>query len=72
MAKKDFFPLLNNVMLTGFSSLGDVAKAIPIIYPVCYDYPDISFVLPTNMSNVDFGRWKFVSKQSTTFGVLGG
>lgn len=60
MAKNVLFPTLRNVMLTGFSTLGDLAKTIPIIYPVCKDNPDITFVMPTNKSNVSL----FVNKPS--------
>ena len=51
MATNDLHPTLRNVMLTGFSSMGNVAMTIPIIYPVCLANRDISFTLTTRKGN---------------------
>ncbi|MBR5640152.1 MAG: glycosyltransferase family 9 protein [Muribaculaceae bacterium] len=51
MAKNDLNPTLRNVMLTGFSSLGNVAMTIPIVYPVCLANPNVSFTLTTRKGN---------------------
>lgn len=38
-------------MLTGFSSMGNMAMTIPIIYPVCQANPNVSFTLITYKNN---------------------
>ncbi|MBP5689016.1 MAG: glycosyltransferase family 9 protein [Muribaculaceae bacterium] len=58
MAKDVFLPPMRNVMFTGFSSLGNMAMTIPIVYSVCLANPNISFTLPTYKKNVDL----FVNK----------
>ena len=35
------------VLVTRFSALGDVAIAVPVLYPVCTANPDVSFVMLT-------------------------
>ena len=39
--------VLKTVLITHFSALGDVAMAIPIVYPVCVANPKVNFVLAT-------------------------
>ena len=39
--------VIERVLITRFSALGDVAMTIPIVYPVCYANPHVSFVLVT-------------------------
>ena len=39
--------VLKTVLITHFSALGDVAMAIPIVYPVCVANPKVIFVLAT-------------------------
>lgn len=45
--KKDNFKSLMTVLITCFSSLGDVAMCLPIVYPVCRANPKVNFVLAT-------------------------
>ena len=68
MAKDVFLPPMRNVMFTGFSSLGNVAMTIPIVYSVCLANPNISFTLPTYKKNVDL----FVNKPLAIIGMDGG
>lgn len=51
MAQKESTSALRNVMLTGFASMGNMAMAIPIVYPVCQANPNISFTLTTYKKN---------------------
>lgn len=47
MAKNYNKKEVKNVLITCFSSLGDVAMTIPIVYPVCEANPHVSFVFAT-------------------------
>ena len=48
MAKIEQIPVLKNVLITCFSSLGDVAMTIPVVYPLCEANPQVRFVLATD------------------------
>lgn len=54
-------------MLTGFSTMGNVAMTVPIVYPVCEANPNISFTLITRKGNEEL----FVNKPAnlTVVGV---
>ena len=39
---------LNKILVIRMSALGDVAMVIPVLYPICYSYPDKEFVLITS------------------------
>ena len=39
-----------SVLMTRFTSMGDVAMSIPVVYSVCRTYPDVRFVMVTRVS----------------------
>lgn len=39
--------ILKSVLITNFSSLGDIAMTIPVVYPLCEANPDVNFVFAT-------------------------
>ncbi|MEG1573621.1 MAG: glycosyltransferase family 9 protein [Bacteroidales bacterium] len=40
--------LCKNILVTRLSALGDVVMTIPVIYPICRDYPECRFTLLTS------------------------
>ena len=39
---------LNKILVIRMSALGDVAMVIPVLYPICYSYPEKEFVIITS------------------------
>lgn len=49
MANKEYNNnTVKNILITDFSTLGDVARAIPVVYPVCEANAQINFVFATH------------------------